>query len=130
MKPFLDRVIEICRRRFDSPAEVGRLVQGSKEAIPECLRARTLLMLYQHNPLFIDQVDAEARRSYRAAPALLRRGLEEAGFPVALAPELVPADYVDTLHLSVAGGNKVAAQAAPQVRRLARALGYVKEDER
>jgi hypothetical protein len=33
-------------------------------------------------------------------------------------------DFVDRVHLSEAGGRKLAAEVAPAVRRLARRLGY------
>jgi len=100
----------------------------AKAAIPDDLKARTLIMLSRNCPLYLRQLSADEMlrenrvysdciRSWRAA------GYESADYGA----DYDDSDFGDRTHLTATGGRKLALQVASEVRGIAGRLGYLKD---
>jgi hypothetical protein len=96
------------------------LTQSWRQAFPAPRRARTLFLVLPASPHYLRQFGPRERADYEAVVGLTARSLRRAGFTSAAVCEgFGEADYCDALHLSEAGGRRLAAEVAPLVRRLA-----------
>ena len=106
----------------------GRLFPGGTPLLvfPPDLDGRTLVLVRRLSPRFVDALKPVERSDYRAAFPLLVRELARFGIEaVAVEARCSAADFIDHCHLTESGGEKLAEEVAPAVRRLARRLGYV-----
>jgi hypothetical protein len=96
------------------------------QMIPPRLRAVTLAVPRGFNPHYVSQLELDERVAYSGQGDDHQRRLREIGFRrVMPASEFTEADYVDLGHLSVTGGQKLAAELAPVIREIAIELGYL-----
>jgi hypothetical protein len=102
--------------------EFNRVVKG---AIPDDLKARTLIMLSRNCPLYVRQLDSSERirdddayrdciQSWRAA------GCEASDY----GRDYDDTDFGDRTHLTATGGRMLAQQVASEVQGMAINLGY------
>ena len=101
--------------------------RAARASFPAAARARTLLLVMWYSPHYLDQLSAPERACHDAVSRLSAAHLEGLGFrALEIGPGLSASDYGDCQHLVESGGAKLAAAVAPQVRGLARRLGYLK----
>jgi hypothetical protein len=94
-------------------------------SFPPALQGRTLLVARRSSPDSLAHLRPEELAEYRGLLTLFAHELERAGFAVVqTGAAYTEADFIDSCHLSDAGGQKFADEVAPAVRRLARRLGY------
>jgi hypothetical protein len=96
-----------------------------REAFPESLHARTLLVIGRDSPFFRNQLSSdELARDEQAVhdtvAALRREGYGAVDYGAGFLPE----DYGDRTHLAPSGGLKLAKIVAAQVRTMAQTLHY------
>ncbi len=94
-------------------------------AMPEALRRRTLIVVSQNSPYYVDKLAPGERerddQGYRDTLEIWRG----AGYHAATYPnDFNAADYGDRTHLTVAGGRKLAAMVADNIRAMAVECGY------
>src|SRR5262249_20641993 len=100
--------------------------QSFRCAFPKAIRGRTLLLVRRGSPYYIDQLSAEERACYARLMQIAVGKLQHLGFSaLEVGAGYTAADYGDLQHLTASGGEKLAEAVAPQVRALARQLGYV-----
>jgi hypothetical protein len=104
------------------PKEFGTFI---RIAMPELLRRRTLLVVSKNSPYYVDQLAPGERerdeQAYRDSLEIWRG----AGYHAMTYPDgFDAADYGDRTHLTVAGGRKLAATVADNVRAIAAECGY------
>jgi hypothetical protein len=94
---------------------------------PPRLRAATLAMIELNSPYYVDRLDPIDREAFVATAYDHARRLREIGFHRAEVPaiDFTADDYIDRAHISVSGGQKLAAKIAPIVRAMATELGYL-----
>src|SRR5262249_2458977 len=100
------------------------------DVFPASLQPRMLVVIGRESPFYVDQLEPEDYETYqtffpRAAEALRKRGI--AAHHMGL--NYLASDFVDVLHLSVAGGEKLAQELVPEVRELAVKLGYIAQGD-
>lgn len=89
--------------------------------LPESLRRRAFVVFTPLNPWFLEHLTADERNrlevSFENGVTLLKNG----GFHAVslLQQGFEPLDFGDTVHLSPAGGNRLAHALAPEIRKLA-----------
>jgi len=96
-----------------------------RAAMPEVLRRRTLIVVSQNSPYYVDRLTpAERARDeagYRDSLTVWR----DAGYAaMTYPPGLTVDDYGDRTHLTVPGSEKLAASVAAEISGLAGRLGY------
>jgi hypothetical protein len=116
-----------------SPAELGGpfpAEEGLRAAFPTPIRERMLVVANRTNPYFLAMLTPDERATYDAlAPALATIygragvGVFEAGRGYDIG------DYYDHVHLTAAGGRRLAGELAPVLRRRAAQLGFVEETQ-
>ena len=110
------RLNEQTRQHFDAM---------DRAAMPAVLRNRTLIVVSQNSPYYLDRLTPAERAREEAA---YRDSLEiwrDAGYAaMTYPPGLTVDDYGDRTHLTVPGGEKLAASVAAEVGDLAGRLGY------
>jgi len=98
----------------------------AKGAIPDDLKARTLIMLSRNSPYYLRQLTADEARREDAA---YRGGIEAwrgAGYEAEdYGRNYDDADFGDRTHLAASGGRKLAVQVADRVRAISDKLGYL-----
>lgn len=109
-------------------AEPSLLQRSVQLACPEQHRRRTLFALVRQCPLYVDQLTSPEKIAYDALFAATAGALEHAGFTALDVgrdyPEVM---YYDHIHLGEEGGERLAQDLAPQIRALAKRLGYAGE---
>jgi hypothetical protein len=101
--------------------------EAVEDNFPVPVRRRTLLLVMWASPHYVNQLTVDEQAEYARLSGQTVQLLERLGFAALAAGRgYTPADYADICHLVVSGGNKLAAQVTPEVRALARRLGYVK----
>jgi hypothetical protein len=107
-------------REPDSP-----LPESVRECLPPELRRRTLVLLNHHCPHYLSQLTAEEKEVYSRSFAVMVRLFARVGVRAFEVSKDLPAEYfTDSLHLTAAGGQRLAEEVAPKVRELAEQLGY------
>jgi hypothetical protein len=99
----------------------------TQQMTPPQLRAVTLAIIDLNSPYYVDRLDPLEREAFFATAYDHARRLREIGFRRAEIPaiDLTTEDYTDPLHVSVSGGQKLAAKIAPIIRTMAVELGYL-----
>jgi hypothetical protein len=98
----------------------------TEEMVPPQLRSLTLVVIQLVSPYYLDAVPG-SREALVARASELQSVMRDMGFRKVIIPAsgFTENDYVDRLHLSVEGGNKLAIAVAPAVRQMAMDLGYL-----
>lgn len=124
-------VMQLLRRMLQGSSDLTLLLSSNGSAIdewmPNRLRAVTLAGIHLWSPYYVKALNLDEQQIYLARANDIAEFLEKVGIHRALVPTtgFTADDYVDALHLSVTGGTKVAAVLAPEIRRMARDLGYI-----
>jgi hypothetical protein len=107
------------------PAAQQACEKSYREAFPESLHARTLMLIGRDSPFFRSQLapdelarDEQAVRD--TVEAFRRQGYAAIDYGTGFVPE----DYGDRIHLAPSGGLKLATLVAAQVRIMAETLHY------
>ena len=117
--------------RHGAAASAAVLDRNPMFFLPPVLRERTLLLAMRLAPDFVARLSPEEQADHDAAFAVLVGAVEKLGLAaLAVEADYSAEDFVDRVHLSEAGGRKLAREAAPAVRRLARRLGYTTGERR
>src|SRR5262249_29202928 len=100
-------------------------LQRSLDVVPAPLRIRLIVVAIRFSPYYVDHLTASERAgldtNYRRFVDTLRGGGVRA---IAVGDGWTTSDYVDGLHISEAGGRKLANALAPFILGLASDLGY------
>lgn len=109
------------------PAFHDDMLRTFGEAIPDRLKARTLILLGRNSPHYWNLGSPEDQdrgvAAIRDSVQLWRR----AGYAaIEYGRGYSAEDYGDRAHLAPSGGRKLAAEVAPEVRAIAERLGYFK----
>jgi hypothetical protein len=111
--------------RPDADYSITPLVKSFKLCFPPQFRRRTLVVMNHLNPRAIKALSPETQANHAANYRECTWALGQAGFSVMeLGRDFTGLDYIDTVHVSVVGAPKMAAEVAARVRELARELGY------
>jgi hypothetical protein len=107
-------------------AFAGHLGKGAKLAFPEPLRGRTLCALIHVNPSHRGELESPQLAIYHELFPVTAAALEQAGFAAVEIGKDYPVEaFDDMMHLSEAGGARLAEDLAPRIREMAGRLGYV-----
>ena len=95
--------------------------------MPLRLREVTLAVMTQPSPYYLNRVrpdgmEVVGKRLGGIAALLENHGVNRA---LVATSDFTETDYVDILHLSVAGGRKLAHKLAPEITTMAKRLGYI-----
>lgn len=105
-------------------AENFRAVAGA--AMPDWLKRRTLVMLSRNSPHYTRQLTPEERERDELAYATSLEAWRAAGYHAQdYGRDFSPLDFGDRTHLTTAGGRKLAAVVAAELRTLGRQLNYL-----
>lgn len=89
------------------------------EVFPAALRPRTLILLSQPSPYYLDQLTPDERARHRFAFAAYEEVWRRHGIAcVTAGTDFTAADYLDRIHLSPTGGHKLAELVAQEILRL------------
>jgi hypothetical protein len=106
--------------------EFNRVV---KAAVPDDLKARTLIMLSRNCPLYLRQLSPDERLRDDDAYRDCIHSWSAAGYEAAdYGRDYDDSDFGDRTHLTATGGRKLALQVASEVQGMANKLGYMKGD--
>jgi len=110
----------------DPASPVWPMLQfNARNAFPERFRSRTLLLTLRESPYYISRMTPDEQKYYAVVSSLTAGKLQELGFAVAdVGGDYTPLEYLDQCHLAEEGGDRLAADVAPLVRKLAKRLGY------
>lgn len=97
-----------------------------KQVLPnEVLRQRTIMIIHWPHVLAFEGMTQDELGCWSALSALAARAVEENGMrSLEMGFMSGPDDFSDLIHLSGKGGEKLAVQLAPSIRKLAKDLGY------
>jgi hypothetical protein len=113
------------------PGELGGPYPAEEElraSFPAPMRERLIVVVTRQNPHFLGLLTADERITYDTLGPAMAAIYARAGVTmVEVGREYTPDDYYDHLHLTVAGGRRMAADLAGAVRQRARHLGYLEE---
>ena len=97
-----------------------------RAAMPEQLRERTLIVVSQNSPYYVDRLTPAERMREEVGYGDSVTSWRDAGYEAMTYPAgLSVDDYADRTHLTVTGGEKLAASVVAEVRRMAGRLGYL-----
>lgn len=99
-----------------------------KTTMPSQLRHVTLAVLDLNDPDSMRELTDEERRLYRAQVVGWGARLKQLGFHD-VSTDMIgfePEDFIDTVHMSVQGGEKLAVALAPKIKTMANELGYLR----
>jgi lysophospholipase L1-like esterase len=101
-------------------------LQFAEMAIPGPLKSRTLIVLSQNSPFYLEKLTTDERQRNDVVYATGVELWQEAGYAaMTYGPGLTAADFVDRTHLTARGGVKLAHMVAPQITEIAKRLGYL-----
>ena len=100
----------------------------TEQLVPPRLRNITLVAIDLVSPYYMDRLGPQARAALLDQAVDHARAMKASGFREVIVPamDFISDDYVDRVHLSSSGGEKVAKSAAPVIRQIAADLGYLK----
>jgi hypothetical protein len=108
-----------------APIPYNHFVKFSRDAFPEPLRARTLIVLSPNAPFYTQRLSpAESARDVLAFRDSLAIWRDHGYAATAYGEGFTDHDFGDRTHLSATGGHKLASLLAPEIRSLADRLGY------
>jgi hypothetical protein len=94
-------------------------------AFPAALKPRTLVLLSRDCPFYVEKLSQEDRERYELVCLTSVQQWTAAGYGAfAYGDDFAAEDYGDRIHLTSAGGAKLAKLTAGQVRTLSQKLGY------
>jgi hypothetical protein len=126
-----ERMTKALRGMMQDMSDLTPLLSSTGSAIdewmPNRLRAVTLAGIHLWSPYYVKALNLDEQQIYLARANDIAQFLGKVGIHRALVPTtgFTADDYVDALHLSVTGGTKVAGVLAPEIRTMARDLGYI-----
>jgi hypothetical protein len=122
-----EQAMRIVRSQIISSETRGRALDLVGTVIPPRLRAVTLAVIDLDSPFYRDRLSAEEQKAYVDRVRERASNLAGLGFAETVTPSMnfTAKDYVDRIHLSVYGGQKLAAALAPRIEQLASKLGYL-----
>ena len=140
LTPMLDFVQPLVAERPRTQAQLRTAIAGPRRvawrqavrrdleaALPPAVRERTLIVVAQPSPHYVDQLTRDERARLAGLVRQSIAVLEEAGYEAMEEGDgLTAADFADRIHLAPAGGVKLADRLAPRVRAMAERLGYVR----
>src|SRR5205823_9101132 len=104
--------------------------EGLQAAFPPPMRERMIVVANRLHPYFLDLLTDDERATYEAMGPAMALVYGRAGVPVVEAGRgYGPDDFFDQVHLTRAGGRRLAADLAPVIRRQAAKLGYLEEHQ-
>jgi len=107
------------------PASRAQMQRFLGSAMPVPLRGRTLIVVSQSSPFYMDQLSPDERRRDTAACEDSIANWRAAGYQaITYSDDFRAEDFGDRAHLTVDGGDKLARTVAGEVRRIASARGY------
>jgi hypothetical protein len=111
-----------CMRRLRPPALPPNVCEGF--AGPG--RRRTLVLFLRDSPYYVRCLRPEEQAAYDESFDFWERQLGRLGVAALdVGWDFSVSDFYDRCHLSESGGARLAAQAAPRIRRMAEELGYL-----
>ena len=126
----LDYTIRVVRGQIMASTDPrwSMITDLAEQTIPPPLRAVTLAVIDLNSPFYRNKLSAADRgalieQAHEHARRLMGIGFNRA---IVAAEGFSEDDYVDHVHLSVSGGQKLAAGVAPEIRDIAVKLGYLK----
>jgi lysophospholipase L1-like esterase len=125
----MGHAMRLVRGQILSPTDQRwqRIMALNEQMTPPRLRGVTLAIIHLNSPYYLDRLDPADREAFVAQAYDHARRLREIGFHRAEVPgtDFTADDYVDRVHSSVSGGQKLAARIAPIIRTMATDLGYL-----
>jgi hypothetical protein len=125
----IEQEMHIVRAQIRSPDDPRwqRSIAETDQMIPLRLRAVALAVIQMNSPYYLDRLNAAERAAFIAQGDEHARRLREIGFNRAMvaAKGFTADDYIDRIHLSASGGQKLATELAPVIRAMATDLGYL-----
>ena len=99
----------------------------TEQFVPLQLRSITLVVVDLLSPYYLDMLPG-SREALLARATEQQTAMQKMGFNKVMIPakDFTADDYADRVHLSVDGGDKMAAALAPVVRQMASDLGYLR----
>jgi hypothetical protein len=112
---------------IDSKRRWAAIVHETEAMIPPELRRITLGTIHLSSPRILNQLSADEHAAYIGTANYQAAELKKIGFAECVVSGIgyTEQDYVDRLHMSVSGGEKLAAMLAPKILILAQSLGYI-----
>lgn len=108
------------------PVAFKNFMRGAREAFPDPLKPRTLLLVGRNSPYYTRQLGGEVRSRDERAIADTVSGLKSLGYDsIDTGGNFTVEDYGDRTHLTSSGGAKLALTVAPEIRLLAQKLKFV-----
>lgn len=96
-----------------------------RQAFPESLRSRTLMLVGRNSSFYTRKLDPAIQQRDDIAYHDCVADWISAGYQsIEYGRDFEPEDYGDRSHLTTTGGNKLAAVVAPEIKAIARKLGY------
>ena len=125
MKVMLEIALGTSKRPTSAMLDQDRLAEW---LTPPKLRAVTLVVVNLMSPYYLDRVGPDAREDLRDKGLEHAAAMKAMGFRDVIVPAagFTEEDYVDLVHTSASGGEKLADAVAPAIRRMADELGYLK----
>jgi hypothetical protein len=119
------------RQKLRPDPEVSPLVRKFEACFPSANRPRTLILATQESPAYVEELKPDVKAEYFSVHGKVAEVLEAAGFgALDVCRDFTVEDYLDVIHLSERGGDKLAERVAPKVRAMARRLGYGGDKEK
>jgi len=101
------------------------LKRGASEAMPDALKARTLIVLSRNSPHYLRHLTTAEREREDMVYGSSARIWREAGYAaMEYGADFKPEDYGDRTHLTVSGGRRLASSVAREIVVLTEKLGY------
>lgn len=101
-------------------------MRTSREAFPDAVKARTLLLIGRNDPFYTRQLEPDLRARDDLAIGETIKALESMNYAaLEYGHNFDVADYGDRVHLTTSGGIKLAATVAPKIQAMARKLKYL-----
>lgn len=110
----------------DSPAWQS-ITSNVATMIPPQLRRICLATVHLTSPRYLSRLSATERSAFVSTARKQAAELSRLGFAETAVSgvDYTETDYVDRIHMSASGGNKLAAMLAPKIAKLAQSLGYI-----
>ncbi len=97
-----------------------------RDAFPDELKPRTLIVLSRNSPYYTRQLNADESSREELAVHDALAGWREAGYSsIDYGRDFADTDYGDRTHLTVSGGRKLATLVAAEVEAMSERLGYI-----
>jgi hypothetical protein len=104
---------------------MARFDEYASTAFHDSLKPRTLIIVSANAPFYVRRLTPDEKKRDELAPIDTVTRWKALGYSALYyGPSFGDADFGDRTHLTSAGGRKLAALVAPEVRQLAEKLGY------